>query len=603
MADWMRRVKSADVSRFPALMDEFTERATEDGAFAELEAARAWLFSRWIEKDLADAVEFVASRKGDQVALGRQFGWVLGEMDAGQALEVLAGPLAGSMGGFFVKSVLRSMATNWPREFLAMNMESTAKEWKSSLPYALRALAAEDPRAAAEAWTSQGEGLQWAAAAIIEAWGGKNPAEARGWVESLEDPAARLAGRHAWLNGLAKQDPQAALRGLLEMRADFEVNKSGSFVAEAKYPDGRTEVIRALAKQSAGAALEGWKAMKAAGLLPNLKGADFSPEGNIIQAISEVLARKLPGDPAPLMKALQALFPVDPDADAGDRERILSVRKGIWDQKFTSFSSASALEAARLLSNADPKTFAWLISKCIGRVASHDPSEVGPLLAALPEMQRGDIASKAMRGLQRDQMAARQAIMAGVPPGDWRPQFGNMLAAKPEANADLIASLPDTAEASMARSDFAGNWGRADPAAAGRWVAGLPATAGSTQAARGLMEAWGSYDEIAASTWANILPPGPVRDGAALGLAASLSALDPDAGWRWAASIGDPVLRVDAMFNVATKWGDEAPPEFRTALSTALDGGGYRGAAKKQMLSALDEPSANARQLTPATDK
>lgn len=593
MAGWMRRVKAADVSGFPALMGELDERSGRDTPDPGLQEARAWLLSLWIERDVAGAAEFVASRKEDLAGLGTQFGLVLGETDAGKAMEVLAGPLAGSMGDYFVKSVMRSVATNWPREFLTMDFKSKSKDWQAHLPSALKALAAEDPRGAAEAWTNLGEETRWAAAAIIEAWVGRNPAEARRWVESMQDPAARLAGRHAWLNGLVKQDPQAALRRILEMGDSLKGKQSGR--EETDYPDARTELIRVLSHESAGAALEAWKTMKDAGLVPNVEigPSSPSPESNIRQVISEVLARKLPDDPAQLRKALESLVPGN--TDAGERERLAMVKSDIWGQKIRSFSSASALEAARFLSQDDPKTNAGNIIECIKNVASHDPSVVGPLLAELPEKQRSDIAVKALWGIQPDQVAAVQAIIASVPPAYWRPEFGSRLAARPEANADFMAGLPDTPKTGMARSNFAGEWGRADPATADQWVAGLPSTAGSTQAARGLMESWGSYDETAASSWANTLPPGPVRNGAALGLAASVSALEPDSGWQWAASIGDPVMRADAMAHVATKWGNEAPPEFRAAFSAALDAGGYTGGVKTKLLLPLDEPSDHAR--------
>lgn len=596
---WMARVKEAGAADFPALMAEMEAFLKNSREYFAWEAARGWLLGRWIEKDAAGAADFVARKikeSPDDESLGSQLGLLLGEMDPAKAVEILAGPHKGQLGKYFEKAVMRAMASAWPAQFLALGTATGGDTWKNNQSRALSALAAADPQAAVADWTAAGGKSISGLAVITAAWAERNPAETRAWVESLETPEARHAGLNSWLGVLAKSDPRTALRELSKLeqqqkQSATDASTGSPPVPALRFDYARREVLAALARQSLGPALEAWKAMETPGQPQNGNaegGKEENPDKDISQALAAAAKSQFPDEAGALLKALAALTPADADSRGRDRAALLA--KELLRAKADAWPTAVRLEAAQLiLADASAGTYRDIVNGWLTRTLHSDPDRLGPFVAALPENLRSGMAAQLLTNPDRQQTDFVRKVTASVPPEDWQPVFGTRLAMRPAENADFVAALPITPKTSLARSQFAGEWGREDPAAAAQWVAALPPDAGSIQAARGLADAWGRYDETAASAWASTLPPGPQRDGAALGLAASVSVSEPESAWQWAASIGDPPLRADAMFNVASAWGNQAPPEFRAAFTEALDQGGYTGATKARFLQALEQ--------------
>jgi hypothetical protein len=605
---WLAKVRRAGPSDFPALMEELDalDQQLQNSQFRE--KATGLLLSLWITQDADGAAAFVAERirgKVDLTSLSSQFGTILGEMDPAKVLAVFNGRHAAELGLFFETAVMRSMATAWPREYLAFEADSPAgsPEWRDQRSRAFAALAAVDPRAAVEAFTRLGSQAPAEMAALTKAWAERNPAEARAWVNSLESPGLRRAGHHAWLAALAKSDPQAALRELSGLDLGEWKPADGGWTPNPEAPDSRREVLTALAGQNLGSALEAWNLLADSEVLPKQgDGYKLPPDTEISQVIAKAAAARLPDDPASVVKAMEAMSGAGAGGDAAARERVTVLTNEILRLKSESWPLATTLEAARMLMLApgsDSTSTKAVVERWLHRAVAENPELAGNFVKELTEARRSGAVAGLLSIPGLDPAFARNLALS-VPAEDWSPAFGSILAAaNPSESADLMASLPFNVRTSLAQSLFARDWARRDPFAASQWVAGLPPDSSSRSAAEGLAMAWGGYDETAASQWASSLPPGPVRDGAALGLASSVSELEPDSAWQWAASVSDPFLKAGAMCDVARAWGNEAPPEFRAAFDTALDQGGYPAAAKAEHLKSLDQPPAG-KPLPPA---
>ena len=590
---WMDRARAAGPGDFAALLDELDTTFPKGVNFEALDAAQKWLLGLWIARDADAAAEYVAAKKDE--LLGCSFGLVLGSVAPGKVEAILNGPLGKSFGKYFASAVMRSLSATDPREYLRQSEKPDAKSPPRYWARALGALAATDPQAAVAEWSRWGtkSGGKGALTSLLGVWVQRDAAAARRWVESLEDSETRKLAQHTWLSALARQDLAAARRSLADLVAGEDLLGASAAL--------RTEIAAITARQDLPAALADLSAMNA--LIQQSKETDdylkgqpesLDPRLAISRAIVKAAAASLPDEPAALFAALKNLR-----AGAG---AVLdgSMEGDLILGKMLNKDAATVLEAARLGAErlqAEGETQLWAhewLPRLVSNAALNDPAATVEFLSTLPSEVRGLFASTALGSFSETDPALITRAAGFLTANECNGALGQQLAIAPEATASIVAALPVNINTGEARSAFTGNWARRDPDAAAQWVVSLPPDAGTAQAARGVTDAWARYDDTAASAWAASLPQGPARDGAAVGLATSTAAAEPESAWQWAASISDASLSATAFGNVARLWGNEAPPEFRAALSAAMDRSGYDAESRESYLRALNQP----RQLT-----
>lgn len=605
---WMARVKAAAPGDFAALLEELDVTLPKTTAWQSRDAAQKWLLGLWISQDADAAVAYVADKKDE--FLGSSLGLVLGSVAPDKVAAVLSGPHKADFGQYFPSAVLCALAGTNPGAFLKLDPKIAGGASSQHWPRAIAAMAAADPVAAAEAWTSRGgkaSGAKQALFSVVWEWQQRDPAAARQWVEGLADDTSSHLARHAWLGAMARKDPRGAMKELAGIDAgDFLPGKGrgSSYPPEFNPSDARVEIAAALARESLPEALAAAEEMaKTIKAPPKKEGAGdaFSTNDNPLAAMHQGIvkagASSLPDVPALLIGALKELaarssHPGDSPSGA------MQLQEDFFQEKMSGWNTGTTLEAIRLLvtdagaSGTSHQTVLALVKKA----AAADPGAAVAFLSTLPESQRAELARDVFNNVTDENAALLKTVAQQMPADHWTGPMGQRMAGEPLEFATTVAALPDTPQAGLARNAFASQWAKKDPNAAAQWIATLPQASSSTEAARGLADSWARFDDTAASAWAASLPTGHARDGAALGLAAAVAATEPEAAWQWAASISNPTLSADAFWNVARHWGNEAPVDFRAAFSAALDRGGYTGDIKAMALRDLEKPPASNQQ-------
>ncbi len=525
---------------------------------------------------------------------------MLGSVAPRKVEAILNGPLGESCGKYFASAVMHSLSAADPREYLRVAEKPDAKSPPRYWARALAALAATDPQGAVAEWSRWGTKRRGknALSAILGAWVQQDASAARQWVESEDDANTRRTAQHAWLSVLSRYDLATARRTMSE---NFWFVGGIGGGEDQDMQSLCVEIAAATARQDLPAALEDLLAVRLAinqsrETAEYLKGQPESLDPCVAmrRAIVEAAAASLPDEPAALFAALENLRAKAGAVLDGSMEGDLILGK-MRNRDAATVLETARMGAERLQATGETQLWAqeWL-PRLISSAAGSDPAATVEFISTLPPDVRGLFASTALGSFSETDPALIARAAGFLTANECNGALGQQLAIAPQATASIVAALPVNINTGEARSAFAGSWARRDPAAAAQWVAALPPDAGSAQAARGVTDAWARYDDTAASAWAASLPQGPARDGAALGLAASTAAAEPESAWQWAASISDARLSAQAFGSVARLWGNEAPPEFRAALSAAMDRGGYDAESRESCLRALNQP----RQLT-----
>ena len=592
---------AAAAGDYAALLEELDAAFPLATAAEARDAAQKWLLGLWIARDADAAAAYVAERAKDSV-LVRQFGLALASVAPGKVAAMLAGPLGMSPGGTFQATVLRALADADPREFLNLDAKPLGDAFTEHYARAMKSLAAADPMTASEIWLRRGTtapGGKDALYSVVGLWVGRDPQAARCWADALTDPEARRLAQHAWLGALAKKDVAAARRELAGMDlGDWLPGRPGGMNEPAlQYPqDARMIVLAALARENPGAAFAELENMvrrtaKDGGSNALLRSYE-SPPAILRQAIADAASDTLPVDPAALFAAFGKL--TGSDGQPLDADLSAEIQRSLVQSRMAGWSGAELREALRQLAGLASSSADSIEQQLMSQATYKDPEGTVAWLSTLPAAERGRLAQTAIGSLDPENTPQFARAAALVPPEQWDARMGKLVARAPQEFTGLVAALPETASTGAARTAFAQEWSRQDPDTAAQWITALPPNAGATPSARGLAEGWAAYDDTAASTWAASLPPGQARDGAALGLTAAIAAAEPEAAWQWAASISDAALSAQAFQNVAGVWGREAPADFRTAFSAALDRSSLNAGDKARALHALESP----RQLT-----
>lgn len=592
----MQRARMAADGDFPALLaevDTLFPKGSSVRSFEARDAAQKWLLGLWISRDVAAAAAHVVSL--NDAILGSSFGLVLGSVAPGKVAEILSGPHAKGLGEFFNSAVMRSLSAADPHEYVriaAGNGKDTPRYWSR----ALQTIAGKDPAEAARLWqTRTGTHRTEALDALLGVWVKQDAAAARRWLEQLPDAKERLEATHAWLGALASSDLAAARTQLLEIDlGKWEKGPQGYSYPPIYYlTDARAAVLVEVAKQDLPLALRDLAALKARGL-PESPGKDEegreipSAAQSLLAAMSEAAAPALPSDPAALLAQLARVR----DASGMTAQQFKEFELLCLDKKLFGFSAPDAIDSLRTLAaETDLAGRGKVLSSLIANASRTDRDAALGVFDALPAATQREIADQGASDLMHVSPEAFARVAAHLSSEKWTADMAGMMAgAKPEVLANVIAALPVAPQTTEARQAFASRWAQDDPEAAAHWANGLPPGAASAQTAQSVADAWARYDETAASAWAATLPPGKARNGAAAGLVAAVAGLEPDSAWKWAQAITDPALSVGAYREVARSWGNEAPPEFRGALTAALDAAAASPGEREELLRYLDAP-------------
>ena len=587
----MARAKAATSAEFPALLAELNTMFPGDPLNESSLAAMDWLLALWITRDADAAAAWVVEKNNGRLV---EFVALLANIAPEKFAPMLAGPLREQLGKGFLDSALRTVAETTPLVFLKVDPATVGDAFPGHYARAMRTLARTDPAGAAELWRPRGTGAPGGKDAlynIVGNWIAHDPQAARRWVDALPDGEARRLAQHAWLGSLAKQNPRAALRALagMDLGAWMPGVPGGMDQPELQYPqDARLILVAALARQDLPAAIAEMEKLAAAA-----SSDQPAYQSTLRQALATSAAEALPSEPAALFAAFAAL--TGSDGQPLDPTLLAELRRTVVLLKMTSWNSAAKLEALRLVeaggplaNRAEGYARSGLAHQLLNGVINSDPQAALAFIRTLPETERWRMAQLAIDNFRGDNLDLLQQAATMLPPALWNSAIGSRLAQWPEQTAPLLTGLPHNESTSEARAAFAKSWADDDPEAAAHWVTSLPN--GAAPAARGLTAAWAAYDDTAASTWTASLPPGATRDGAAAGLATSIAAADPESAWQWAASISDTALSASTLRQVARQWGQEAPPEFRTALTAALDRAGLPEEQKSAALRSLEMP-------------
>lgn len=600
LSSWMAKVKKAAPADFQKLAEE-CETIFEDDDSLTIDSrhinALCWLDAVWLTKD-PDGFFKAAKDDGHNYSYPAAKALVLFQPD--KTAEWLFHSPHGEQGHFFARDAVQELAKQNPSLYLKMDPDGTVevtpgfssqeRDWLT----AISSLAKTDALAAANAclvWKGENDpnSIFNAFLAVAREWKGSAPSLAQ-WVEGIAAPQLHNFASHARICALAEKDPKAALAELYSIK----LKESNDLVQEGPRTVliqlAKADIIEALKllkeveqifSKYRGDPFEEPSAEEAAAKISvpfrHLSPGRYFPlesgvENNGVRhAILGEAAGNLPNEPIQLFAALHKLRADLGEGDSawqrGIEAELIRLKSAGW--RTDACLQIMKLWSAELNGERDDVTMHTLAA----RAARTNPEKTLAVLQQLPEYARPSFAAEIIKNLALSDPKRSIALFGTLTAAQWDKEFGEALGRNAESYASTIASLP-AAITLGARQSFMEKWGEVDPEAAAQWLRSLPEDAASIPTAAGLATSWASYDKQAASAWASTLQAGLVHDGAAASLANSFAGGQPDKAWRWAATVSDPKTRAEAFYDVAYRWRDMAPEEFRAAYSAARQAAG-----------------------------
>jgi hypothetical protein len=362
----------------------------------------------------------------------------------------------------------------------------------------------------------------------------RDPPAARRFLERVADPDQRKAAEIAIAQGIAKNDPLAAVA------LAHTLNSADVFQAA-------------------------------------LKAAEHAGAGTL-HAVLMANARKFP-----IGYNLPELVLQHPDEDwsglVGDEpEKTV----GVTLQTMSEAARLTPEERDRRLAGLDrlpPELREKIASALVSAWAKDDPQAAGDWAVAYArgdsqpsESQRVNAAF--YQWLQADRAAAL-AWCAHLPASPLRDELGNNAAAflardgKLDEAQALFHPQPGASSAKLIASIAAAR-GKDDPAAAALWLDSLPPDTDTTMAIKPVLEKWVDLDASAAASWVEAQPAGPRRETALEAYTRAAAELDPAAAGEWAATIADRQARAKAaeyVFDQMDRRDPAAARQWLRALS------------------------------------
>lgn len=591
---WIAAVKKAGPDDFPRLLEEWKILFPDTVNFLEgrPENALRFLFALWLVKDLDG---FLKAATGPE--LNYYSHWaaqVLVRLKPEKAAELLTGPANRELDEYFANDLARELAKHNPTIYLKINPDGNFEimPGRHSSGYddweiAIIELAKTDAVAAAKAclaWNGNSpRTINRALLAVAEGWKTNDPTFAE-WVDEIADAKLRNFATHARLCALAEKDPLAALADMYSVKLahDSDLDEEApevilmqlakaDLVGALKLMKDVEGIFSKYKRDPFDEPSEDEKAEKTANPFSQLSPGRYSggeevENNGVRHAVLRAAAENLPDDPIQFFGALHQLSAGMGDGDnawqRGVEADLICLKSQHWSSD--TCLTVAGLWAAELSGARDDPTMKELAE----RAAHVNLDQALAALDQLPESARPSFASEIIKQLPAVDPDQRIVLFSHLIAEQWNDSLGEALGKNAGDYAPVIASLPAVTTLG-ARQAFMKQWGDQDPEAAALWLDSLPDDAASQPAAAGLATAWAAYDEDAACAWADSLPAGPAHDGAAASLADSLARHQPDEAWSLASSIADPKTRAEAFFDVACRWRNKAPDEFRAAYAAA----------------------------------
>lgn len=395
---------------------------------------------------------------------------------------------------------------------------------------ALKYLAKTDPSTALAGVNGKFSSFPGADLLIYNAWQ-KNPATVMATLESLTDPAERLAFQKALIPVMAGTDPQQArsLPGFISDPDDRQ--KAVGFIAAAL---GRDD--------PAGAAQ--W-------YLENSSGSIF-------------------GDPRPMLDLAHAYAAHAPGAALE------------WSEKLQP-QDRSTVQGSVLRQWAvqDPAAAVAAVS------AMADPDRRAQCSAALAEAWAQTAPAAALAYARTLEGDVRQRALLGMAQGASHMTAGNRQAGREAVPEVLRSPVTDETMVQQAVSSIYSliynNYHEPDiPRTSADWIASLPGGQVREQALQQHLASWCSADSMAASRWVQAQPPGEARDQAASELVNQIAPKDPASAFVWAADIQEPDQRSRRLLETVQLWQKTNPQ----AALQAIEASGLSAAEKSTLMEA-----------------
>lgn len=256
------------------------------------------------------------------------------------------------------------------------------------------------------------------------------------------------------------------------------------------------------------------------------------------------------------------------------------VRASLVNGIFSSWAKTDATGAFKwLLANKelDPGTFqAGLKPVFTAMAKSHIPDAMHMALALSP----GTDQMAAMRIVmeQAARIGAAPSMLSYMEslqtPGE-RQTYATALAQNwavyaPEEAARWALSLTDPALQKAALTTTMGTWAGDNPQAAAHWILSMPDSELRVQQIAQITQSWARYDPVKAADWLlTQRPPAPGLDPAVQGLVNVVMRSNPEGAVMWAATISDPKVRNNTIYNVSREWMKKDPAKATAYILNA----------------------------------
>lgn len=559
----MARVKNAGGADFPRLFAELRRIFPEDDdeeheADPRHEEAVRFLIGHWLAMDAEAAVAFACAPDSNG-SLCSVTGELLGRAWPEKAVAMISAKGTQNLPREFVLDAMIEVMTLHPAIYLRFDPQGAWEEELTGLwSGAVKALAAKDPAAAAQAWLlyrpSDNHLPDYASLpAIVSAWQAKDCAAARAWAESLTDEDSRLVALHEWMDGLARKSPTEAMKELgsiqLGPAKKYFGGDYGNPAGEAA--DARLNFAREWAKHDLAGALAVSQKLAAAFGDTTDEDREYS-----LKLVRQWMVRSrladLPDEPAAFMSGLAAMEATAKTLDTDTAWWEDVVKHHLLD-RLAAWGTDQCLTAVQTSPAADSD----ILQALLQRAADANPVQALERLSQLPAETVPTMTKLLFKQQDALDMATRQELLASLPADQWDESVMDWLHGSEADFAATLAAHPVVEDGKLVTA-FAKDWADDDPAAAAQWVSELPDSNGWTAAGE-VAAVWAGLDEAGASAWVDSLPPGEVRDRAAAGLVKTLAPADPESAWAWALNIQSPWDQTEALTEVAKALGTSEP--------------------------------------------
>ncbi len=499
---WITRVKAASAGEFPALMEEMTrlypgEQGLHDDAVS-------FFFGHWLARDAEAALVRARQDKLHQ----RLAMEVLAQAWPEKAAEILFGPGGEDLPEDVRDGAMSELASTHPDFYLRKDPQGKTSAWRD----AAWELVKTDPAAVAAAWTLRG-GVQETGEAsllfeLLSRWSAVDAAAAGRWSVTFAGGKDRRMAAHAWLSGLARVDPRAALAAMRDRMEGASAGDPGWFTGGPEMGnvmDARLEIAGRLARLDFQEAMEASRSV--ALCFPERGPGPDEPEAETLASVWKSMAEarlsRLTQEPRAFLAELESLSAIM-SRYPGGQEAWREIVESHAPACLAGWTAAECLEEVRKRAAAGGSLDDPVFRQMILRAGNEVPESVTGLLPDLPARVSDALTAALVEALPVEAAERKRELLSLLHPDGWTADLVESLQDEPGNYAPLLTGLPRGSAPGIVGS-FAAGWAKQDPAAAGVWAASLPEPA---EAVSAVARIWAGQDAGEAAGWVASLPPG-----------------------------------------------------------------------------------------------